>query len=128
MKQLKNLLIGCLLLVLAVTLDKQIFPEEGSKMKRLLAWLVVAALLIIVVRVVSAQAFQPVQKEPECVPVAVGWSSDSTRIVSFGCALFKGDTLVLVHHIASDGNVSYTPIMRAQVRQLYKLIVVNNPP
>lgn len=127
MKRLKGLLIGCLLVVLAISFDNHIFHEE-RKMRKALAWVIIAALLIIVVRVVSAQAFQPVQKDPECVPVAVGWSPDSTKIVSFGCAVFRGDTLVLVHHIASNGNTAYTLIMREQVRQLYKMVIVTNPP
>ena len=97
-------------------------------MRKVLAWLVIAALLIVVVRVVMAQEFQPIAREQECIPVAVGWTADSTRITSFGCALFKGDTLVLVHHIVNDGAGAYTLIMRQQVREMYRLVVVKPVP
>lgn len=127
MKQIKGLLIGCLLVVLAISLDNHIFHEE-NKMRKVLAWVVIVALLIIVVRVVSAQAFQPIERRDECIPVAVGWTADSTSITSFGCALFKGDTLVLVHHIVNDKGGAYTLIMRQQVREMYRLVVVKNPP
>lgn len=127
MKQLKNLLIGCLLVVVVILFDQQLFHEE-NKMRKALAWVVIVALLILVVRMVGAQAFQPIERQDECIPVAVGWKADSTSITSFGCAMFRGDTLVLVHHIVNDKGGAYTLIMRQQVREMYRLVVAKNPP
>lgn len=126
MKRIKNFLLGVVLMLLAISLDSLIFKE--NKMRKALAWVVIVALLILVVRIVSAQAFQPIERQDECIPVAVGWSPDSTNITSFGCALFRGDTLVLVHHIVNDKGGAYALIMRQQVREMYRLVVAKNPP
>lgn len=115
MKRLKGLLIGCLLVVLAVAFDKHLFHEE-NKMRKVLAWVVIVALLIIVVRIVSAQAFVAMQNQ--CSPTIVEWQKDSLQITSFGCTDFRRDSLIIIPHLVNGEALDKLVVLKHQVRSI----------
>ncbi len=126
MKRLKELSLGCLLVVAVILFDNHIFREE-NKMRKALAWVVIVALLILVVRMVSAQAFQPIERRDECITIAVRWKPDTTMVESFGCGVVRGDTLVLVHHIVQGKAQAITVIHRRQVQAIVRLVPLQPP-
>ena len=74
--------------------------KENTR-KALIVWSIIA-LLLITIRALHAQRIQSAQNE--CTPAQVEWRQDSLKVESWGCVDFRGDTLLLIRDISSDGH------------------------
>lgn len=74
-------------------------------MKKALGWVFIIAMLILIVRMVSAQAMRamPQQARHSCSPAQVWWHTDSLKVYSVGCVDFRKDSLIIIQSISNDG-------------------------
>ena len=68
-------------------------------MKKALGLVAIVAMLILVVRMVLAQATEAMRNQ--CSPAMVEWKTDSLSVTSFGCVDFRKDTLIIIPHIVN---------------------------
>ena len=74
--------------------------------KKALAWVVILALIILAVRLVSAQAIRAVPQGRQAVPAMVFWHTDSAKITSVGWLDIIGDSVIIIKHIRNDGEAN----------------------
>jgi len=85
-------------------------------MRKALVWFAILALLIVVVRIVKAQAIEALGNH--CSPAIVEWKQDSLEVFSVGCVDFRRDSLIIIPHLIGGNAIGAVIVQKPQVRKV----------
>ena len=84
-------------------------------MRKALGWVFIGAMLILIVRMVSAQA--SIAMTNQCSPAVVEWMKDSVKVESFGCVDFRKDSLIIIPHLINGASYGSTLVLKVWVKK-----------